>query len=72
MQAKDKHYHGWILTIEGSHVSFEPIEGTFEEPMKCRRQATKEASGDGSKVLVLLCRGEDSCPSKLEGAALAN
>ena len=71
MPARDKHYHGWILTIDGSRVSFEPIQGAFEGDMKCRRQATREAGGDGSKVLVLLCRGEDSCPSQLEATAVA-
>ena len=70
MQATEKHFHGWILTIDGTHVSFEPIQGAYAGDMKCRRQATREAGGDGSKVIVLLCRGDDHCPSKYEVATV--
>ena len=71
MQATQKHYHGWILRIEGPNVSLEPMTGEYTNDMKCRRHATKEAGGDASKIVVLVCRSEDNCPSRIREAALA-
>ena len=70
MQATDKHYHAWILRIDGPDVSMEPMPGKYASDMKCRRHATKKAGGDGSKVVVLICRHEENCPSRIRELAL--
>ena len=65
VKAEARHYHGWILTIAPSHVSFEPMEGDYTCDMTCRRHAQKRAGGDASKVIVLMCRDDDTCPSSV-------
>ena len=72
MQATSKHYHGWILRIQGPDVSLEPMPGKYASDMKCRRHATKKAGGDASKVVVLMCRSEETCPSRIREVALAS
>ena len=71
MSNNHKHYHGWILKIDGPRVSFESVPGAYTAHMSCRRHATKAAGGDPSKVIILLCRGEDLCPTKLKEEAMA-
>ena len=71
MQETAKHYHGWVLRIAGPNVSLEAMPGEYSIEMTCRRHATKKAGGDGSKVVVLMCRNENSCPSRIREAALA-
>ena len=72
MQAAEKHYHGWILRIDSNQVVFEPMPGEYTSDLKCRRHAIKEAGGEASKVVVLMCRDEDACPSRFEVTALAS
>lgn len=71
MQKSQKHYHGWILRINGTDAWFEPIEGAYSTDIKCRRLTTKMAGGDASKIIVLTCKDEEACPSRLKEAALA-
>lgn len=72
MQTTAKHYHGWILRIGSNQVVFEPMPGEYASHLKCRRHAYKAAGGDASKVVVLVCRDEATCPSKFEVTALAS
>ena len=70
MQKTRRHYHAWILEFKGNHVSFEPMAGEYTSKITCRRHAYKAAGGDADKVIVLVCRGQGKCPTKLEEAAL--
>ena len=70
MQQETKHYHAWILELNGSHASFEPMAGEYTSKITCRRHAYKAAEGDADKVIVLICRGQEKCPTRLEEAAL--
>ena len=72
MQKACKHFHGWILRISEQGVSFTPIPGEYTDDKKCRRHTTKAAGGDASKVIVLKCRSEETCPSRFEVAAVAS
>ena len=72
MARTPKHYHAWILQINGSQVSFEAMAGEYHSKITCRRHGYKAAEGDADKVIVLVCRGEDMCPTKLEEAAAIN
>ncbi len=71
MQTTSKHYHGWIQRIDDRQVAFEPMPGEYTSQLKCRRHAVKAAGGEAYKVVVLMCRDEDTCPSRFEAAALA-
>ena len=71
MSQEPRHYHGWILQIEGSQIWFEPIDGEYNNPMTCRRQAKKVTDGDADRVVVMICKGDNTCPSRLEATALA-
>ena len=66
MTPTEKHYHGWILRIDGAQAAFEAMPGQFSDKTTCRRHAYKAAGCDMDKVIVLMCRGEDQCPTKLE------
>ena len=64
------HYHAWILQFNDNRVSFESMAGEYASKGTCRRHAYKAAGGDADKVIVLLCRGQEMCPARLEEAAL--
>ena len=71
MSEEARHYHGWTLQIEGSQIWFEPIDGDFNNQMTCRRQALKATDGNAVRIVVMVCKDQDTCPSRLEAAALA-
>ena len=70
MQDTAKHYHGWVLRIAGTDVSLEAMPGEYSIEMTCRRHAIAKAGGAVSKVVVLVCRNEEICPSRIREAAL--
>lgn len=71
MQETQKHFHAWILRINNDQVYLEPMPGEYVSDLKCRRHGIKAAGGEASKVVVLMCRGGDNCPSNVEAAALS-
>ena len=71
MQEVTKHFHAWILRINGAQVAFEAMPGSYASKITCRRHAYKAAGGDSDKVIVLICRGEETCPSIIQETALA-
>ena len=71
MQAANRHFHAWILHIDQNQVTLQPMPGEYASDLTCRRHAIKAAGGDSGKVVVLMCRGEEKCPSNYEAAALA-
>ena len=71
MSQDTKHYHGWIMQIEGAQIWFEPIPGEYIYDMTCRRQALKASEGEPARVVVMVCRGDDRCPTTVKAAGAA-
>lgn len=71
MSEEARHVHGWILQIQGTDIWFEPIPGEYSNHMTCRRQALKATEGNASRIVVMVCKGEETCPSKIQDTALA-
>lgn len=70
MKEAERHYHGWILRIDSHQAVFESMPGEYSTTLKCRRHTIKKAGGDAQKVIVLVCRGGETCPSKIEVEAI--
>ena len=71
MKTQDMHFHAWILRINENTFGFHAMEGAYPNDITCRRHALKEVDGDPNKVIIMICRSEDTCPSKHEAAAMA-
>ena len=71
MQREEKHYHAWILQNINNKLVYQAMEGLYQSHLTCRRHAIKSAGGDTSKVVIMVCRGAENCPSKYEAVALA-
>ena len=71
MQEAERHFHAWILHIDKDQVVLQPMKGDYTSDIKCRRHAIKAAGGDREKVVVLMCRGQEHCPSNYQVIATA-
>ena len=63
-----RHYHGWVLQIEGTRIWFEPIPGEYEYHMAGRRQALKATDGQTERIVVMICNGGETCPTNVAQA----
>ena len=57
-----RHFHGWLLTTVDGQPVYVALPGTYALDMTVRRHAKAAAGGDRSRVLVLACRDDTTCP----------
>ena len=70
MKSQDKHFHAWVLRIDNNHLGFYAMQGSYTNDITCRRHALMQVRGDPNKIIIMICRSQETCPSNYAPAEL--